>query len=213
MSMKLYNYILSGSCYKVRLFLNILSVEYEIIPIDFYPGKEHKNPDFLALNPLGQLPVLIDGDLVLRDAQSILLYLASRYDDANTWFPEDAAARGRVAMWTAFGGGEIMAASAARLHDFLNYPFDIEQQRRSARTAFVILDDHLAEQEIKGCDWLAGDTPTIADIACFPYVALSEDGGIPRDEYPAIERWLRRVIDLPGFIDMPGILSHWKAPA
>jgi len=210
--MKLHDYILSGSCYKVRLLLNILDVEYEKIPVDFYPGKDHKKPEFLALNPLGQLPVLEDGDLVLRDAQSILLYLATKYDDANTWFPDDAATRGRVAMWTAFGGGEIMAASAARLHDVLNYPFDVEQQRRAAHAAFVILDDHLAEQEIRGCDWLAGDAPTIADIACFPYVALSEDGGIARDEYPAIERWLARVINLPGFIDMPGVLSPWKAP-
>lgn len=208
--MKLYDYILSGSCYKVRLFLSILEVDYEKLPVDFYPGKDHKKPDFLALNPLGQLPVLIDGDLILRDAQSILLYLASKYDDTGTWFPDDAEARGRVAMWTAFGGGEIMAASAARLHDVLNYPFDIEGERQAAHAAFVILDDHLAGQEIRGCNWLAGEAPTIADIACFPYVALSEDGGISRDEYPAIERWLRRVIDLPGYLEMPGILPHWK---
>ena len=76
-----------------------------------------------------------------------------------------------------------------------------------------MLDDHLAEQELKGCDWLAGTVPTIADIACFPYVALSDDGGIPRDEYPAVERWLRRVISLPGYVDMPGILQHWKPGA
>ena len=208
--MKLYDYILSGSCYKVRLMLSILNIEHEAVPIDFYPGLEHKKPEFLALNPLGQLPVLVDGDLVLRDAQAIMLYLASRYDDSNTWFPEDAAIRGQVAMWTAFGGGEIMAASAARLHDVLNYPFDVEQQRKSARAAFVILDDHLAEQEIRGLNWLAGANPTIADLACFPYVALSEDGGIARDEYPAIERWLRRVMDISGFIDMPGVLQHWK---
>ena len=207
---KLYDYILSGSCYKVRLFLSILKLDYEKVPVDFYPGRDHKKPDFLDLNPLGQLPVLVDGDLVLRDAQSILLYLASKYDAANTWFPDAAEPRGRVAMWTAFGGGEIMAASAARLHDVLNYPFDIDEQRKAAHAAFLILDDHLAEQELRDCDWLAGPTPTIADIACFPYVALSEDGGIARAEYPAIERWLRRVISLPGFIDMPGILVHWK---
>jgi len=207
---KLHDYILSGSCYKVRLMLSILGLDYEKVPVDFYPGRDHKKPDFLALNPLGQLPVLEDGELILRDAQSILLYLAAKYDDTNTWFPDDAATRGRVAMWTAFAGGEIMAASAARLHDVLNYPLDVEAARRQAHAAFLILDDHLAEQEIKGYDWLAGAAPTIADIACFPYVALSEDGGIPRDEYPAIERWLHRVIDLEGFIDMPGILAHWK---
>ncbi|MBT3703191.1 MAG: glutathione S-transferase family protein [Alphaproteobacteria bacterium] len=207
---KLYDYILSGSCYKVRLMLNILNIEYEVVPVDFYPGLEHKKPEMLALNPLGQLPVMVDGDLVLRDAQSILVYLASKFDDSNSWFPDDAAARGQVAMWTAFGGGEIMAASAARLHDVLNYPFDIDQQRKSAHAAFVILDDHIAEQEIMGLDWLAGGAPTIADIACFPYVSLSEDGGISREEYPAIERWLRRFMDIPGFIDMPGVLQHWR---
>ena len=208
---KLYDYILSGSCYKVRLMLNILNVEYEAVPVDFYPGLEHKKPDFLALNPLGQLPVLTDNDLILRDAQSILLYLASKYDSQRTWFPGDPATRGQVAMWTAFGGDEIMAASAARLHDVLNYPFDVDQQRKSAHAAFLILDDHIAEQEIKGFDWLAGTSPTIADIACFPYVSLSEDGGISREEYPAIERWLRRVMDVPGFIDMPGVLQHWRS--
>jgi glutathione S-transferase len=211
--MKLYDYILSGSCYKVRLLLNILDVDYEKVPVDFYPGKDHKKPELLALNPLGQLPVLVDGDLVLRDAQAIMLYLASKYDDSNIWFPDDPALRGQVAQWTAFGGGEIMAASAARLHDVLNYPFDIDQQRAAAHAAFQILDDHLADQELRGCDWLAGTSPTIADLACFPYVALSADGGIPRDEYPAIERWLTRIICLPGYLDMPGILPPWKPAA
>ena len=79
--------------------------------------------------------------------------------------------------------------------------------------AFVVLDDHLAEQELRDCPWVAGPEPTVADIACFPYVALSNDGGIARDEYPAIERWLARVMALPGFIDMPGILTPWSGEA
>ena len=77
----------------------------------------------------------------------------------------------------------------------------------------MVLDDHLAEQELDGCDWVAGSAASVADIACFPYVALSNDGGIPRDEYPAIERWLGRVMALPGFIDMPGILTPWSGEA
>lgn len=210
---RLYDFVLSGSCYKVRLFLSILGQGYETIPVGFYPAKEHKKPEFLKLNPLGQLPVLRDGDLVLRDAQAILVYLASKYDRSGLWYPDEAATRGRVAMWLSFAGGEIMAASAARLHDVLNYPFDVASLRESARKAFVILDDHLAEQELLDCHWVAGPGPTVADIACFPYVALSNDGGIARDEYPAIERWLARVMALPGFVDMPGMLTPWPGEA
>ena len=211
--MQLYDYVLSGSCYKVRLFLSILGLDYDKVPVDFFPGRDHKKPDFLELNPLGQLPVLRDGDLVLRDAQAILVYLATKYDTSGLWYPEEPAARGRVAMWLSFAGGEIMTASAARLHDVLNYPFDIASLRAQARQTFVVLDDHLAEQELDGCDWVASAQATVADIACFPYVALSNDGGLPRDEYPAIERWLGRVMALPGFVDMPGILTPWSGEA
>lgn len=208
--MQLYDYVLSGSCYKVRLFLGILGLDYDRVPVDFHPGRAHENAEFMQLNPLGQLPVLRDGDLVLRDAQAILVYLATKHDPGGSWYPDDAAARGRVSMWLSFAGGEIMAASAARLHDMLNYPFDVASLRESARRAFVILDDHLAEQELLDCHWIAGSAPTIADLACFPGVALSNDGGIARDEYPAIERWLARVMALRGFIDMPGILTPWS---
>ena len=61
----LYDYILSGNCYKVRLFLSFLKLEHELIPIDFYPGSEHKQTEFLELNPLGQIPVLMDDGFVL----------------------------------------------------------------------------------------------------------------------------------------------------
>ena len=108
-------------------------------------------------------------------------------------------------MWLSFAGGEIMNSSAARLHDMLGYDFDIEKVRAAAHQAFRVLDDHLTDQEIAGIDWIAGPQPTIADIACLPYVALSGDGGITHDAYPAIRRWLARIKKLPGFIDMPGI--------
>lgn len=207
---QLYDYHLSSSCYKVRLFLSLLELEYEILPVGFFPAKEHKKPEFLAINPLGQLPVLRDGENLLRDSQAILVYLAAKYDPDRTWYPEDPDVMGRISMWLSFAGGEIMSASAARLHDVLRYPYDINKLRASAHHAFIVLDDHLAEQELAGASWLATDHPTIADIACFPCVALSNDGGIPRDEYPAIERWLARVMHLPGFVDMPGILQPYR---
>lgn len=202
---RLYDYVLSGSCYKVRLFLSVLGIEYETVPVDYYPGGEHKQPDFLEINPLGQIPVLDDGEVRLRDAQAILIYLAGKYDGARTWYPEDPGTQGQIAMWLSFAGGEIMNSSAARLHDMLFYDFDIDKVRTAAHAAFRILDDHLTDREIDGDTWIVGDTATIADIACFPYVALSGDGGILLDDYHAIRRWIMNVKKIPGFTNMPGI--------
>ena len=203
---RLYDYVLSGSCYKVRLFMSLIGLDHTPVPVDYFPGREQRGAAFLAINPLGQLPVLDDDGFVLRDAQAILVYLAGKYDRTRQWYPEDPAAQGAIAMWLSFAGGEIMNASAARLHDMLNYDFDIDRVRRAAHDAFRILDDRLTDQEIRGADWIVdGAHPSIADIACFPYVALAGDGGVTIEDYSAIRRWLERAKQLPGFIDMPGI--------
>lgn len=206
MALKLHNYVLSGNCYKIRLLIHFLRLKAELVPVDFFPGLEHKTPAFLDLNPLGQLPVLEDGDLVLRDAQAILLYLANRYDDTQLWWPaNDPVKLGQVAMWLAFADQITATASAARLHDVLGYDLDVVAARKGANAAFRVLEDHLTEQGFSGRGWLVGDTATIADIACFPYTALAGDGGIVLDPYPAIRRWIRRFMAIDGFENMPGI--------
>ncbi len=204
--MILYDYVLSGNCYKVRLLLSFLKLDHEKRPVDFFPGREHKSEAFLKINPLGQLPVLEDGDLRLRDAQAILIYLASRYDQTGRWWPkDDPRMLAEVAQWLAFADGITATASAARLHDVLGYELEIEAARAGAHRLFRVLEDHLAQQEFCGRDWLAGANTTVADIACFPYVALAGDGGIDLFYYPAIQRWIRRFIGIPGFHLMPGI--------
>ena len=204
----LYDYELSGNCYKIRLMLGFLGVKYETSLVDFYPGQAHKSPAFLAINPLGQLPVIDDDGLVLRDAQAILIYLAERYDTTGQWFPRgDAAKTGLVAQWLAFADGITATASAARLHDALFYDeIDVDTARAGAHRLFRILDEHLYFAEEQGQNWLCpGTHPTIADIACFPYVILSEEGGIMRIDYPAIRRWCDRVKRIPGFTLMSGV--------
>lgn len=205
MTITLYDHTLSGSCYKVRLMLGFLGLEYERVQIGFYPDREHKKPDFLKINPLGQIPVLEDDGVRLRDAQAILCHLANKYDTNGTWLPKSPESFGSVMMWLMFGGGEIMAASAARLHDLLGYQLDIEVARRNAHAAFRVLDDHLAERHIMGAEWIVGDHPSIADIACFPYIALSGDGGIGHEDYPALRNWMRVFRRLPKFHAMSGI--------
>lgn len=204
--MKLYDYILSGNCYKVRLLASFLGLSYEAVPVDFYPGREHRSAQFLEINPLGQIPVLDDDGLIVRDAQAILVYVANRYDKTKQWWPADNPALvGSVQQWLAFADQITATASAARLHDMLGYDLDVDTARAGARRLFRVLDDHLTEREIAGSSWIVGEQPTIADIACFPYTALAGDGGIDLMPFRAIQRWLRQVIELPDFIPMPGI--------
>jgi glutathione S-transferase len=204
---RLYDYELSGNCYKVRLLLGILGVSFERVPLDFYPEREHKQPWFLAINPLGELPVIDDAGLILRDAQAILVYLASRYDSSGQWYPRDPTALGHVSMWLCFADSLTRSAGAARLHDTMFYDVDIDKCRSDAHALFRVLDEHLWFAEQAGQDWLcAGMQPTIADLACFPYVMLSEEGGISRLPYPAIRRWTDRVKRIARFTPMSGIV-------
>ncbi|HET6619978.1 MAG TPA: glutathione S-transferase [Dongiaceae bacterium] len=195
----LYDFELSGSCYKVRLLLNILKVSCERIPVDFV-GQEHRTERFLKLNPLGEIPVLEDGSVRLRDAQAILVYIAREYDRSNTWFPDAPESMGRIMQWLSFGGNELMAAAGARLVKILNYPLDLPALQARAIAAFRILDAHLSDRE-----FLELGHPTIGDIACFPYVAMAGEGGIELKAFPNLPRWIDRIRQIPGFIPMPGI--------
>ena len=212
---KLYDFELSGNGYKLRLLLSSLGIDYTIVPVDFYPGREHKSAAFLKLNPLGQLPVIDDDGLILRDAQAILVYLAAKYDTSAKWYPRDnAALLGEISQWLAFTDAITATASAARLHDGLFYDLDVEAARAGAHRLFRMLDEHLWFGEQEGRDWIcSGAHPTIADIACFPYILLSEEGGISRQDYPAIRRWGDRVKRVPGFIVMSGIFPAGPARA
>jgi glutathione S-transferase len=198
---KLYDFELSGSCYKIRMLMNILDVDYEAIPVDFV-NKEHKTEKYTALNAFGELPIFEDGDLRLRDAQAIMVYLAKKYDTTNQWYPDDAESMGRIQQWLSTGGGEVMNSAAARLVKILNYPLDLEKLHAGANRVFKIMDDHLATRA-----YLELDHPTIADIACFPYTAMAGEGGIDLSAYPNVLKWIDRMKRIPGFITMPGIAA------
>ena len=204
----LYDYELSGNCYKLRLLLHWLGLAYTRIPIDFHPGREHKSRHFIdTINPLGQLPVLLDAGFRLRDAQAILVYLASRYDPQRRWYPDDPQTRARITLCLGQADEITRSVSAARLHLGFGYEADLPQCQAAGQAVLRVLDDQLAENQFAQQEWLAATHPTIADIACFPYAALAFEAGIDLIEFPALRRWIRQLRHVPGFIAMPGILQ------
>ena len=197
--LKLYDLNLSGNCYKVRLMLSLLGLEHELVAVNLSAG-EHKSSAFLTLNPLGQVPILIDGDVVIRDSQAILVYLARRYGGED-WLPVEAEAMAKVGQWLSTAANEIQhSVAAARLHYIFNAKIDLELARSRAFKILQVMDEHLQKQ-----DWLEGNRPTIADIACFPYIALATDGKIALEDYPHVIAWISRIKQLPGYVGMPGL--------
>jgi len=202
--MKLYDYILSPSCYKVRLMAALTGVTLDLHPVDFHPGAEHRSPDMLALNPAGSIPILEDGDLLLTESAAMLVYLAAAA--APEWLCGDRPAEAaRMQQWLAFSNRLTANLGGARLHEMLLRPGDIAALQAQGVAALRELEAGLVEQRLRGMRFLAADRPTVADIACFPYVALAPDGGVSLDPYPAIRLWSRALRSLDRFIEMPGI--------
>ena len=98
--MKLYDLERSGNCYKIRLFLSILGINYTKVPVNLFAG-ENRASEFLAMNPNGLVPVLIDNEITLYDSVAILSYLARTYAD-NNWFPDNIIQSSQVIRWLAF---------------------------------------------------------------------------------------------------------------
>jgi glutathione S-transferase len=197
-ALKLYDHERSGNCYKVRLLLSMLDLAYERVPTDTTAGAT-QTPEFLRLNPRGQIPVLSDGETVIWDSMAILVYLARRYGDER-WLPSDALGEARVMQWLAVSENELLYGLArARVTLLFNRPFDLEQCHRDARSGLEAMEQQLGDHE-----WLAAEHPTIADLACYPYVSLAEVGRFSLQPYPAVRAWLARVDGLAGWVPMIG---------
>ncbi|MHC2018051.1 glutathione S-transferase family protein [Methylobacterium sp. CM6247] len=195
--MKLFHMALSGHAHRARLFLSLVGADCEIVEVDLAAGA-HRTPEFLALNPFGQVPVLVDGDVVVPDSNAILVYVAKTLGRTD-WLPEDALAAARVQRWLSVAAGPIaFGPAAARLITVFGARFD---------TAEVIARAHQIlgriEAELDGRDWIAADHPTIADVALYSYVAAAPEGNVDLGPYSEIRAWLGRIEALPGFVPFP----------
>ena len=193
---KLYDFPLSGHAHRPRLLLSLLNIPHQVIEVNLAAG-EHKTADFLKLNFLGQVPVLTDGDVVIRDSNAILVYLANKYGP--DWNPREPAAAAQVQAWLTTASKEVVEGPArARLVTVFKANYDHGALIDQSHALLRLLDTHLNNRE-----WLALDRPTIADVSAYSYIATAPEGGVELGAYPAVRAWLERVEALPGFVGMP----------
>jgi glutathione S-transferase len=191
--MKLYFHPLSGHSHRARLFLSLIGVDADIVEVDLARG-EHKTPSFLALNPFGQIPVLVDDGIVVADSIAILIYLAKKYAQ-KSWLPEDAAGAAAVQRWLSVASGQIAyGPCAARLITVFGAKFDADEVIARAHVILKLIDTEFA-----GRQWIAADHPTIADVALYSYIARAPEGNVDRFQYHNVTAWLVRIEALPGF--------------
>lgn len=196
----LHGFPLSGHCHRVELFLRLLGLPYQAVTVDL-AGGEQRRPEFLALNRFSQVPVIDDGGAVVADSHAILTYLALRYAPDTAWLPRDPLGAARVQRWLALAAGPLArSAAAARAARVFGRDVDTSAQVKEAELLFARMD---AEIAAAGTPWLAGEQPSIADLAMYAYTAHAPEGNISLEPYPAIRAWIARVEALPGFVGMP----------
>lgn len=203
--MVLYDLERSGNCYKIRLFLSILGVDYQKHVVNLRAG-ELTSGEFRALNPNGFVPVLTDESVVVYDSAAVLTYLARRYAD-HSWLPLEPVALAKTVRWLAFEQNEGRYGLARARAIALKNPTPFAQSgtlqecQALGRTALAVLD-----RQLRTTKWLAEtDHATIADIACYPYTAMSDEGGLALADYPALNRWFVDIQKLPGYIPLPSV--------
>lgn len=194
-AVRIHSFPLSGHAHRVVLFANLAGINHEVLNVDLAKGAQ-KSPEYLALNPTGQVPTLEDGNVVISDSNAILVYLARKY--APTYIPSDAVGEAEVQKFLTLAAGELaFGPAAARLINVFKAPLDVEFSHAIAAKFLNKLNVHL-----EGRDFLVGDAPTIADVAIYSYTAHAPEGDVSLDSYPNVRRLLANIEALDGFVPM-----------
>ena len=193
--MKLYHHPLSGHSHRARLFLSLLGVPHDLVEVDLAKGA-HKAPDYLRINPFGQVPALDDEGTIVTDSNAIMVYLARKLGKTE-WLPTSPLAEARIQKWLSVAAGQIAyGPAAARLITVFGADFRPEEVIQRAHGVLALIEAQLSSQA-----FIAAEQPTIADIALYSYVARAPEGNVDLSDYPQVRGWLARIEALPGFVD------------
>jgi glutathione S-transferase len=191
--MRLYDYPASPNCYKVRLAMAEVGLEYERVPIDIFGG-DTLTDDFARKNPARTTPVLeIDDGRYLVESNAILLYLT----EGTELLPDDKEARAEAYSWLFYEQARV-ASIIGRLRLVLSTGRrtleheGTRSQRRMGVGVTALLAQHLEER-----DWFVGDDFTVADLALYGYMQVAGEAGIDTSRFPRLEAWLERVRERP----------------
>ncbi|MBU6510538.1 MAG: glutathione S-transferase family protein [Gammaproteobacteria bacterium] len=197
--MKLYYSPLSSNSRKVRVVAALLDIPLELQNVELPKGAQ-RQPEFLAVNPMGKVPVLVDGDLVLPESAAIMIYLAES-KPGNTLYPTECHARAEVNRWLFWAANHwFPAVGALALEKVLKPrffhgepdPAQIKRQEDSIQGFAKVLDEHLAKRQ-----WVAGNSLTLADIAIA--AAFASLVQLPIESWPHIASWFGRIRSLPAW--------------
>jgi glutathione S-transferase len=195
--LKLYDYAASANCYKARLLLAQLGIDYERVPVDIFDGGTLTD-DFERLNPFRSTPVLeLPDGRTLIESNAILWYLAA----GTPFLPDDPFGQAEVVRWLVYEQSDVMPMIGGLRFRLVTGRFasdsaEAQKRRTGAYEVLTALEGHLATR-----DFLAANSYTIADIAVFAYAHVAEDAGIETAPYPRFLEWLERVREQPGFVD------------
>jgi glutathione S-transferase len=194
--MKLYCFGESGIAYKAALTMELAGCDWEPVFVDFFNGAT-RGPAFRAINVMGEVPVLVDGDLTLSQSGAIQFHIVEK---TGRFGGETEAERREVLRWVLFDNHK-MSGQAGALRFLMNF---LAPEKRDAgaiayvhgrvQAALKVLDAGL-----EGREWLVGGGPTIADFACCGYLFYPEPFGFDRKAHPHIDAWLDRIAALPGW--------------
>ncbi|WP_432450648.1 glutathione S-transferase family protein [Aliiroseovarius marinus] len=196
MTIKLYCFGESGNAYKAALALELSGLDWEPVFVDFFGG-ETRSPEFRDLNAMGEVPVLVDGDITLTQSGVMQDYISSKSGKLGG---RSAAERREILRWQ-FWDNHKMSSMAGMTRFLMNF---LPEDKRPAeviafnqgrlKSAYKVLENELSDR-----DWLVGDAISIADISCCGYLYYPEPFGFDRAEWPAIDAWLTRISDTPGW--------------
>jgi len=187
----------SPNCRKVSTLIELLGVDATYEFVDLPKGKQAQ-PEFLAINPNGMVPALVDGSTTVLESNCILIYLAEQ-TGSDLW-PADGQLE--ILRWMFWEQSHFMYATGMLFFQKLLKPL-IGQEPDQARIDEAVakfrrhakaLDGHLAERE-----WLVGDAMTLADLAVAANLTYADATGLPMDEFPAIRRWYAAIEELPAW--------------